>query len=186
MAVFYLKSNILLVKSEALISLFCFKKPQICDSTRCECLLLVVNFAHFFNTLQALYLLNIAHQPECDFFLSFFCCTQFQMSALVVIAEMVMHVSCIKHTSKHHSTRYSEASVFEILCCHFSLSAVMGKWMKTLYFFVQDFSILRSITCRGRGQGDKKISFLKNGEFLLNALVAQNWSHWKYNTQTQG
>lgn len=119
--------------------------------------------------------------PCCLFF-----CTQFQMSTSVVISELVMHVSCIKHTSEHHSIRYYEASVFEILRCRFSMSTVMGKWMKTSYFCVQDFSILSSITCRGRGQGEKNICLLKNGELLLNASVTQNWSHWKYNTQRQG
>lgn len=161
------------------------KKPQFCDSTRCECLLPVVSFAHLIHCKPCTFLI-LPPSLRVIFFLSFFFCTRFQMSTLVVISELVMHVSCIKHASKYRSIRYSEASVFEILCYCFSLSAVMGKWMKTSYFFVQDFSILSSITFRGRGQGNKNISLLKNGEFLLNALVTQNWSHWKYNTQRQG
>lgn len=141
-----------MMKPESLVSLFCFKKDKFVtqqDVNVC-CLLSVLHISLIhcepctFLTLPT----SLSVISRCLFF-----CTQFQMSTLVVISELVMHVSCIKHTSKHHSIRYYEASVFEILCCCFSMSAVMGKWVKTLYFCVQDFSILSFITCRGRGQG---------------------------------
>lgn len=183
LAVSCLKSNILLMKSESLVSLFCFKRDKFVTQQdgNVSCLLSVLHISLIHcKPCTLLTLPTSLRVISCCLFF----CTQFQMSTLVIIAELVMHVFCIKHTSKHHSIRYYEASVFEILCCCFSMSALMGKWVKT-YFCVQDFSILSSITCRGRGQGEKNICLLKNGELLLNASVTQNWSHWKYNAQRQ-
>lgn len=55
-----------------------FKKSQTFDLTMCECLLPVVSFAEFFDTLQALYLINVAHWSACDFLLCFFSVLNFK------------------------------------------------------------------------------------------------------------
>lgn len=189
MAISYLKSNILLVKSEALVSLCCFKKTKFVtqqDVNVC-CLLSVLHISLIHCKPCTLLTLPTS---LCVISCCLFFCTQFQMSTLVVISELVLHVSRIKQTSKYHPIRYSQASVFEILFCRFPMSAVMGKWIKRWYFFVQDFSILNSITYRdgGRGRETTNICLLKNSELLLNASLktdlTENITHRGKNKNT--
>lgn len=55
-----------------------FKKSQTFDLTVRERLLPVVSFAEFFDTLQALYLRNVAHWSACAFLLCFFSVLNFK------------------------------------------------------------------------------------------------------------
>lgn len=82
------------------------------------------------------------------------------------MSELVKHISCIKHGFKHLSTRYYEASFFEVLHYRFPVSGAKGKRTKTSYLYVQDFSTLSSKTYNWRGW-DGNICLLKIGEPLL-------------------
>lgn len=159
------KTNLLLMKSESLMSLFCLKKSRTFDLTTCGCLLPAVSFAVFFDTLQALYLFMLPISL-CPIVFFLFFCTQFSMSTLVVMSELVKHILCIKHSFKHLSTRYYEASFFEVLHYRYPVSGAKSKQTKTSYFCVQDFSTLSPKTYNWKGW-DGIIRLLKMRELLL-------------------